>query len=34
MDVVVVVVVVVVVIAYAFRSHNWSARQQHHRLQL
>jgi len=24
---------VVVVVAYVFRSHNWSARQQHHRLQ-
>ena len=25
--------VVVVVVAYAFKSHNWSARQRHHRLQ-
>ena len=29
----VVVVVVVVVVEYAFRSHNWPARQRHHRLQ-
>ena len=31
--VVVVFVVVVVVVGYAFKSHNWSAKQRHHRLQ-